>query len=174
MSLPAAAQRFLAACPTLAARVLGDEHHRQSLRESWSGAYGRDIYCYQVLPNRAGLGWAAPGEPHTTSEWPNVMTWTQMRAHRDAQPASLRAALDVASHALAVEHRRNWDACHAINPHGYCTNVPEQRAALDAENRRYWAEDRRLLELERAAVLAMLPLADDQPADLIEWAEALA
>lgn len=176
MSLDAAAQRFLAACPVLAARMLGTAAEREHFRQSWSGAYGSNIYCHQVLPNGKGLGWSAPGAPHGggMDGWPNVITWAQVRAHRDAQPASLRAALDAADAARAAEARRHWDDSHAINPNGFGTPVPEQREQLHAENRRHWAEDTRLRAAVIAAVLAMLPLASDEPADLIEWAEALA
>ena len=49
----------------------------------------------------------------------------------------------------------------------------EQRQQLDAETQRHYAAARTHRALVKAAVLALLPLATDEPADLIEWAAAL-
>lgn len=79
-------------------------------------------------------------------------------------------------------HKLTWAAIrdhaqHAISPNGYHNATDEQRAALDAEDERNFAAERIIRARVRAVALALLPLhdawPDEEPADLIEWAERL-
>ena len=62
---------------------------------------------------------------------------------------------------------------NAINSRWYADASPEVRAQLDEESERHWDAESALSAAVGAAVRAMLPLASDEPTDLIEWAAAL-
>ncbi len=105
------------------------------------------------------------------------LTWAAIRDHMAHQPASLRQELHDALAAHRAEWQRHWDATHAISPNGYWRADPETIEALGAEGDRHHAAERPIRDRIRTVVLALLPLhdqADDEPADLIEWAERLA
>ena len=106
------------------------------------------------------------------------LTWAAIRDHVAHQPASLVTELHDALAASSAEARRYWDSMTAINKSWYSDATDEQRAALNAERERSRSAERIIGARVRAVVLALLPLhdawPDDEPADLIEWAEALA
>ena len=106
------------------------------------------------------------------------LTWAAIRDHMAHQPAGLRQELDDALTASQTEWQRHWDYSHAISPNGYWRADPETVEALRAEDARHYAADGPIRDRVRAVVLALLPLHDqaddDEPADLIEWAERLA
>ena len=186
--LTAVQQRFLARPSVLANvtwRLLLDDEESTSLRKGISGHYYGD-FAYEVWsdgigwtdtrddrPQRRdrGDGWLMSGK---ASAWPNHITWTQARRHRDAQSSAARARLRAAVDALTAEHSRHWQANDAIHDGWYANATPDQRARLDAEFDRHMAALEPLEDELRTAVLAMLPDAGDEPADLIEWAERLA
>jgi hypothetical protein len=122
-----------------------------------------------TLDAERGPDWSSQHHAH-------LIRWGDIERHCCAQPSAIRAALIDARRLDIEEERRHWDNSHAINPNGYCTKVPEQRAALDAEWKRHMAAYRRLHDDVKRTVAAMLPLRDlaDEPQDLIEWAAALA
>lgn len=175
--LNAVQQRFLALVPDLAAELLRSEESARHLKGSSRGYYGSER-VFQTLPD--GIGWAEFGErePHwpaslNAAQWPHRITWTQARAHRAAQPASIRDQLESAAAALFAEAQLHWEIQTAINPNWYWCATPEQISKLDAERARHMEALPPLEAAELAAVLAMLPLASDEPTDLIEWAERL-
>ena len=76
--------------------------------------------------------------------------------------------------ACRVEERRHWEARRGISPNGYGDTRPEAHAALRAEDDAHRATARAMDTLVRDVARQLLPLAIDEPADLIEWAEATA
>ena len=141
------------------------------------------------MTNSKGIDYTMPGEERPevvynakgfTKERREAhrLTWAAIRDHMAHQPASLRQELDDALTAFAAEWQRNWDDEHAISPNGYATDDPETLEALRAEDDRHYAAERPIRDRIRAVVLALLPLHeqvdDDDPVDLIEWAERLA
>lgn len=140
-----------------------------------SGRFGADTVCFATCPE--GIGWSVPGEDHHAgyrfAEWPHRVRWPAIRAHRATQPQQLLDRLHDVRAAHHAEHRAHWEAMGAIRKSWYSGATDEQRAALDAEWDRHIKADRAHRAAVDAAVLALLPLAIDEPADLIEWAEAL-
>ena len=142
------------------------------------------------MTNSKGIDYTMPGEerPEVTYNAKGFikghrseahrLTWAAIRDHMAHQPASLRQELDDALSASQAEWQRHWDDSHAISPNGYSRADPEKLEALRAEDDRHYAAERPIRDRVRAAVLALLPLhereADDESADLIEWAERLA
>ena len=175
MMLPADAQRFLG------------HHYRQDAADIFTGdldavkrgshgRWGRDSWCFATCPD--GVGWTQPDEPneygYTLADWPHRARWTAILAHLAAQPSHLRDRLHDAQATCIAEERRHWDAMNAIHVGWYSGANDDERAQLDAEEEQHWAASDRLYAARDAALLALLPLADDEPADLIEWAAALA
>ena len=163
-----------------AAHLLDGDHH------SMQGAAGPDR-AYWTTDSK-GVNYTMPGETRpgwetnakgwaTNFREAHKLTWAAIRDHMAHQPASLVAELHDALAASRAEARRNWDAQHAISPNGYHNATDEQRAALDAEDERNFAAERIIRARVRAVALALLPLhdawPDEEPADLIEWAERL-
>lgn len=187
MTLDVDAQRFLATGYGLTtAQALDDHDSLGSLRHSSYGGCGSG---YWWTTDATGIHYnliATDGYPASTynkggwctgTTWAHTITWAQIRAHRDAQPRQTWQQLHDEHQAGIAEERRHWDASHAISPTGYSNPTDEQRALLDAEAAHTMAEHRRHIPALWAAIRAMLPLYDtdpDEPADLIEWAEALA
>lgn len=171
--LDADTQRFLAHHYSHTDDLLdGDE---SSVKASGSGSFGRDIVCFATCSD--GIGWSHPGEPHIgfqrSTDWPHWVRWAPIRAHMDAQPQHLRDQLHAANRAHCAEHSHHWEAERAIHDGRTMHISDEQRTQLDAERARHYAALRPLRAAVKAAVLALLPLATDEPADLIEWAAAM-
>lgn len=173
--LTAEQQRFLADHYDGTASILNTAETEKRQRDSVSGHFSSTL-AYETCTE--GIGWAWPGEQrggyYKLASWPHRVTWAQVRAHREAQPARLRQQLADAINARTAERYRNHKALDAIHPHRYASTRPGDKEKLDAENAHHRAADIPLRAAVRAAILAMLPLAADEPADLIEWAEALA
>ena len=171
--LDADTQRFLAHRYSHTGELLdGDE---SSVKASGSGSFGRDIVCFATCSD--GIGWSYPGEDHGACyqfrDWPHRVTWAPIRTHVAAQPQHLRDALHEANRALTAEHYHHWRVSDSIHDGRTLHISDEQHAQLAAETQRHYAADRTLRAAVKAAVLALLPLAIDEPADLIEWAAAL-
>lgn len=164
-----------------AAHWLDGDHH------SMQGGAGPDRAYW--MTDSKGVNYTMPGEERPdwetnakgwTTNYREVhkLTWAAIRDHMAHQPASLVTELHDALAASSAEARRHWDAMTAINKSWYSDATDEQRAALNAEDERSYAAERIIRARVRAVVLALLPLhdawPDDEPADLIEWAEALA
>lgn len=171
-TLDAATQRFLAHEYSHAAELLdGDE---PSVRASGAGRFGSDIVCFATCTE--GIGWSYPGERRSYyrfADWPHRIMWTPIRAHIAAQPQHLRDELHTAYRGLVAEHAGHWRANHEIHDGRTMHITDDQRQRLADERTRHYAADRTHRALVKAAVLALLPLATDEPADLIEWAAAL-
>lgn len=175
--LRADAQRFLAGdYRNQAAEALDSDESAGQLRRSSSASYGHGSRCFETRSDV--IVWVLNGEERSgewasRKGWPHSVTWAELKRHRDCQPRHLRQALAHARTVHAAEHRQHWEAMNAINERWYSTATLEQRAQLDTETERHWKADGTLRAAVHAAVLAMLPLATDEPTDLIEWAEAL-
>ncbi len=173
--LGADVQRFLAEeYRNVGAEALDNDDSAAQLRRSSAGSYG-GRRSYETRSH--GIVWAMAGEERgdllRAQGWPHAVTWAQLKRHRDGQPAHLRQALSEALAALTAEHVQHWEAMSAINSRWYADASPEVRAQLDEESQRHWSAESALSADVGAAVRAMLPLATDEPTDLIEWAEAL-
>lgn len=172
--LTAEQQRFLADHYGLlnTARTFADP---ASAKLSWAGSYSAKM-AWQTCTN--GIAWALTGEEHGPEmdirKWPHRITWAELRSHVAAQPDSLIARLREHLDACRVEERRHWEARSGISPNGYGDTRPEAHAALRAEDDAHRATARTLDTLVRDVARQLLPLAIDEPADLIEWAEATA
>lgn len=146
-----------------------------SAKLSWAGSYSAKM-GWQTCKN--GIAWANPGEEHgfemDIRKWPNRITWAELRSHVAEQPASLIARLREHLDACRAEERRHWEARHAISPNGYGDTRPEVHAALRAEDDAHRVTARALDALVADIARKLLPLATNEPADLIEWAEVLA
>lgn len=106
----------------------------------------------------------------------HTITWKQLAHHANAQPTRTREDLHLAREEHHAEARRSWDELTAINKTWFGNATPEQRVALLAAEQHHWEIDGQLLGRMKTVVALMLPLRDvveDEPADLIEWAEAL-
>ena len=173
--MDAAAQRFLAHHYGWAtASLLNNADDEKRVREGYQSASSPDVK-YQTLTE--GIVWDYDGRATFATrfaDWPHSVHWATIRAHRETQPAHLRAALADALEAQRAEDQRHWNTDHQISPNVWATNDPEIRARLTAELARHRAVEPQLRAAVKAATLAMLPLANDEPADLIEWAEAMA
>lgn len=163
-----------------AAHWLDGDHH------SMQAGAGPDRANW--MTDSKGVNYTMPGEERPEWEtnakgWTtnfreaHKLTWASLRDHMAHQPASLVAELHAALDAKRIEARRNWDAKNAINPTGHWKATDEQCSALNAEWERHMAVDGELSDRVRRVVLALLPLhdawPDEEPADLIEWAERL-
>lgn len=103
-----------------------------------------------------------------------LITWPQLRAHREAQPQAARDRLRRAVDADRAEYQHHWTTWHQISPTGHWNADADVRARLNAEWERHITASRRTRADLDAAVLAMLPLVTDlEPADLIEYADTL-
>jgi hypothetical protein len=133
------------------------------------------------MTDSKGVNYTMPDEkrPEWTTNFREAhkLMWAAIRDHMAHQPASLVTELHDALAASSAEARRHWDAMTAINKSWYSDATDEQRAALNAEGERSYAAERIIRARVRAVVLALLPLhdawPDEEPADLIEWAERL-
>ena len=175
MTLPADAQRFLGHHYRQDAADIfdGDLH---GVKQGMHGSWGRDSWCFATCPD--GVGWAQPDEPHAygyaLSDWPHRVRWAAILAHVAAQPNHLREKLRNARDAYRSEEWGHRERLTAIRPGWYSGATADERALLDAECERHYAASARLRAARDAALLDLLPLATDEPADLIEWAAALA
>lgn len=126
--------------------------------------------------DRAGISYSMPGEPHSANSYAHRVSLAAIQAHMAAQPASRVVELRDAMRDHSAEYRRWWDAMTAIHPHWYSSPDVEVRTALQAEETTHRTVADRMMTRIHAAVLAVLPLHDHssrEPANLIEWAEAL-
>lgn len=123
----------------------------------------------------AGISYSMPGEPHGAGTYPHRVTFAAIEAHMSAQPAGRVAELQEALRLDAAESRRWWSAMSEIHPNWYSSPDKAVRAALRAEDAAHQNVADQLAARIHAAVLAVLPLHDQkrEPANLIEWAEAL-
>lgn len=148
--------------------------HLDDVKRGMHGSYTVDVSFANC--GQDGVGWCRAGEQsagYTLKDWPRQIRWSAIVAHGDAQPQRLRDRLRDARKAAIAEERRHYDASHAINQNGYWKATPEQVEALDAEWQRHIVAIRVLRDAQDAALLDLLPLATDEPADLLEWAAAM-
>ena len=159
-------QRFLARNLALAWEALGDSETSSHLRYSlWGSSAGP----FSVTAK--GISYDEPD----SGRWLDaryLITWPSLAAHRAAQPAELVAALDAATSAVRCCAGDWWELSH---PRGVCGTLTEaERSQLDAAEPAHNREMARLQAARAIAAMALLPLASDEPADLIEWAAATA
>lgn len=130
--------------------------------------------AYQTTTSGIGYRWDEEKDPGDMFTMTGLITWPQLRAHREAQPQAARDRLRRAVDADRAEYQHHWTTWHQISPTGHWNADADVRAHLNAEWERHITASRRTRADLDAAVLAMLPLVTDlEPADLIEYADTL-
>lgn len=172
--LTADQQRFLLRYGAAASIIASD----RGIERAREGLAGYSSATLRYATSTKGIHWAWKGEAEgwfgNGNDWAHTITWAEIRAHRDAQPAHLLQALRDALAASAAEIHRWRDEASEISPNGYATTDPEVRSRLSTADRRHYSADRAHKAHIAEALAAVLPLATDEPADLIEWAAVTA
>lgn len=172
-------QRFLlnGYGPLATARALARGHDSSCLGGTGPhGAYDTNTTgIHYTLPDETRPEWRPnrPGSVFGRRPHLHTITWQALAAHARALPHGALDELTAAYAELLAESHRNWEALHAINPNVWWHATDEQQVALLTQERHHRTLEHAIEARIRAAVLAALPDSGDEPADLLEWAEAL-